>query len=198
MTREAYYASVLAVFLVLTPLIISFIQDVNVLRLWLLLPQHMNWGVVPRNILDVPSAFLYRAPTNPLLGVGRLPILDVASGGLFLLGLYSYRKHLALNRTKVMILTALLSVIVGALGQLMFAVVILLPFIYAVIASGICFILDRWYVVFPKNPVARWFGVGLISLVVFSSIYYQLTRAVVVWQHTPETRAVYNQPRLIQ
>lgn len=198
MTRSAFYISLVSGILVMLPLIITFIQDINILKQWLLLPEMISLSDVPRNILRVPSAFIYRTPVDPLYTVGRLPVFDVASGALLLIGLYAYQKHIKLERTRVMLLTALFSIIIGSLGELLNAIVLMLPFAYAMIAAGISYLLDQWYSVFPKNPFARSFGLILVTIVILSSSYYQLTRFLVVWPQTPETRMIYNQPRLIQ
>lgn len=198
MTKNAFILSIFIALLVIAPLIYTFVSDVGLLKQWLLLPQEINPELIPRNILRIPSAFIYRAPVDPLLDTGRLPIFDIASGMLFLIGLYAYQKHVKLERTKVMLLTALFSIVLGALGQTQIAIILVLPFAYAVVAAGISYLLDQWYGIFPKNPFARSFGLILITAVVLASSYYQITRFLVVWPQTPETRQVYNQPRLIQ
>ena len=196
--RSTMVVAIISAIFVLLPLILSFFSDIAVLREWLLLPEKIEIRSIVIDILRVPSAFIYRSPVDPLLNVGRLPILDVASGGFFLIGLYAYQKHIKLVRTRVMILTAVLSVILGALGEVAVASVILLPFVYSVVGAGINFVLNEWYGVFPKNPFARSFGLLLVTFVVLMSVYYQLTRFLVVWPQTPETRAVYTQSSLIQ
>ena len=183
--------------LLITPLILGFIRDTETLNQWLLIPSNLSFAEIPRAILRVPSAFIYRMPTEPLINVGRLPIFDVASGILFLIGLNAYRRKLSLDRTKVMIGSAIVGIIVGALGELTVSVILLLPFAYSIIAAGIEYLLDEWYSVFPRNPYARSFGLLVITTVVLFSIYYQMTRFFVVWPQTPETRAVYNQSRII-
>lgn len=184
--------------ILLLPLIISMIYDVSILKEWLLLPQAIDWSSVPRNLLRIPSAFIYRAPVDPLLNVGRLPILDVASGALMLIGLYTYQRNMKLERAKVILLTGLFSIILGALGATTAAILILMPFVFIVIAAGITQLLDKWYEVFPRNPFARSFGLVLLCLVVAMSMFYQATRFFIVWPLTPETRDTYNQSRLVQ
>lgn len=198
MKRSSFYVSICLGLLALTPLILSFLADPNLIKSWLLLPENIIFSEIPRRILEVPSAFIYRTPEYPLLNVGRLPIFDVASGGLFLIGLYAYQKYIKLERTKIMILTAILGLILGALGQTLIAILILLPFTYSIIGAGISYVLDEWYRVFPKNPFARSFGLILVTLVILMSVYYQLTRFLVVWVNAPETRDVYNYSRIIE
>jgi len=196
--RSTMVTAIFAAAFVLFPLALSFVGDIAIFKAWLLLPESIELKSIIVNILRVPSAFIYRSPVDPLLSVGRLPIFDVASGGFFLMGLYAYQRHIKLERTRIMLLTAVLSIILGALGEVTVATVILLPFVYSVVGAGISFVLDEWYGVFPRNPFARSFGLLLVTLVVLMSTYYQLTRFMVVWPQTPETRAVYNQSSLIQ
>jgi hypothetical protein len=196
--RKTIYLAILVSILVLVPLVISFYNDVSILKQWLLLPQTIDWSSIPKNILRVPSAFIFRSPDNPLLNIGRLPVLDVAAGGFLLIGLYAYQKNSKLERTRIMILTAFFGVIFGALGELTVAITLLLPFVFAVIAAGISFVLDEWYSVFPRNPFARSFGLLVVTAVVLMSSYYQITRFLVVWPQTPQTRTIYSQPNLIQ
>lgn len=195
--RLAIFVGLALSVLLITPLILSFIRDSETLNQWLLIPANLELSEVPRAILRVPSAFIYRMPAEPLINVGRLPIFDIASGILFLIGLNAYRRKLKLDRTKVMIGSAIVAVVVGALGELTISIILLLPFAYSIIAAGIEYLLDEWYSVFPRNPYARSFGLLLITSVVLFSIYYQMTRFFVVWPQTPETRSVYNQSRII-
>lgn len=184
--------------IVVTPLILGFIRNTDTLKEWLMLPDTLIWDNVVRAILRVPSAFIYRMPSDPLINIGRLPIFDVTSGIIFLIGLYAYARKLRLDRTRVMIGSALVGCIIGAIGQTTTAVIMLLPFAYSIIAAGIEYLLDEWHRVFPKNPVAKSFGMVLVTTAVLFSMYYQLTRFFVVWPQTPETRSTYNQSRIIQ
>lgn len=194
--RTVLFGTLLAILLIV-PLVHGFVREAGTINEWLLLPPHLDWAQVPRSILRVPSAFIYRMPTEPLVNVGRLPVFDVASGLLFLVGLNAYRQKLRLDRTRVMLGSALVAVIIGALGQTLLAVVFLLPFAFSVIAAGIEYLLDEWYAVFPRNPLARSFGLIIITSTILFSTYYQLTRFFVVWPQAPETRATYNQSRIL-
>jgi hypothetical protein len=184
--------------LVFSPLILSFYNNPSLIKEWLLLPKNIEWSSVINNILQVPSAYIYKAPADPIFNVGSLPVLDVAAGGLFLIGMYAYQKNAKLERTKIMLLTAFLGILLGALGQVTIGIFLIMPYVYSVIAAGISYVLDEWYGVFPRNPFARSFGLLLVTIVVLISVYYQATRFFVVWPQTPETRQTYNQSGLIQ
>ncbi|MCA9324233.1 hypothetical protein KC992_03995, partial [Candidatus Saccharibacteria bacterium] len=159
--RPAILIGVFIALVLLTPLVLGFIRDTNNLKEWLLLPPTLDWSQVPRSILRVPSAFIYRMPVEPLINIGRLPVFDIVSGVLFLIGLNAYLRKLKLDRTRVMIGAALVGIGIGALGQTTVAVIMILPFVYSVVAAGIEYLLDEWYTVFPRNPVARSFGMLL-------------------------------------
>lgn len=182
-----------------SPLVFAISEDMLILRAWLLLPETIIFSDIPSNILAVPSTYFYRYQVaDPLIGVGRLPILDIASGSLLLLGAYSYYRNRVLERTKIIVLGALIAILLGALSQVRLGVTIFLPFAFMLMAGGISYLLDIWYNVFPRNPIARIFAFILIALVVSASSIYQLKKFFVVWPNAPETSEVYYQSRLIQ
>jgi len=184
--------------LIITPLLLGFVRDPSTIRDWLMLSESIELSSVYRSILEVPSAFVYKLPRDALLNIGTLPVFDLASGFLFLIGLNAYRKKISLDRTRLMIVMALIAVLVGAFGQTITAIVLLLPFAFSMIAAGIEFLLDEWNSVFPKNPFAQSFGVVVIAVVVLFGAYYQLTRFLVVWPQAPETHEVYDRGRIIE
>lgn len=196
--RSAVITGTIAALVVMLPLIVSFISDPDLIRQWLLIPQSIELSSAWRSSLAVPSAFLFRMPAEPLINVARLPVLDIASGFLLLIGLYAYARKLKLDRTRVMIGVAIVGMVLGLLGNVIAGVVLLLPFAFSVIGAGIEYLLDVWSQVFPHNPIAIGFASILISLAALGSSYYQLTRFLVVWPQTPETREVYDQPRLLE
>jgi hypothetical protein len=196
--RPAVVIGTLLALLLMTPLILSFISDIDYLKEWLLLPKDLDWGNLPRSILRVPSAFIYRMPVEPLVNIARLPVFDITSGVMFLIGLNAYLRKMKLDRTRVMVGAALVAIVIGAFGQTLLAVILLLPFAYSVVAAGIEYLLDEWFSVFPRNPIARSFGVVMITTAVLFSTYYQLTRFFVVWPQAPETREVYDHSRIVE
>lgn len=192
---------ILAAFIALTvmsPLLYAFVRTPSLASDWLLLPDSFTLKDIVRSALEVPSAFIYTMAREPLLTVGKLPVFDLASGFLFLIGLYAYHKKLQLDRTRLIIAMGLVGVIIGAFGDGLMGMAVLLPFAYSVVAAGIEFLIDEWNGVFPKNPFAKSFGLIAVTTVVLFSCYYQLTRFLVVWPQTPETRATYSLPRILE
>lgn len=191
------FAIVIAL-LTMSPLMYAFVRSPDLATAWLLLPESFTPADIIRSVLEVPSAFIYDMPKEPLLTVGKLPVFDLASGFLFLIGLYAYQRKLQLDRTRLIIAMGLIGIIVGAFGDVIAAMAVLLPFAYSVVAAGIEFLIDEWNSVFPKNPFAKSFGLIAVTTVVLFSCYYQLTRFLVVWPQTPETRSAYSLPRTLE
>jgi len=59
----------------------------------------------------------------------------------------------------------------------------LVPFLYLFIAAGIALLLQMWFSVFPKNPIAKYVGLLWIGLIVVLIAYYQGTRYFVGYSH---------------
>jgi len=177
--------------LLLAPLIISFVRQPSLLSDWLLLPDQLTIGDFLQNIRGLGTTFFYQSLPNPEFWLGRLPLLDALTGTMVLLGVYSYRFHLRMERTPLLALVILLGIIViGAAGpQLVF---LLLPFVYVLVASGLAYLLERWFNVFPRNPVARALGTTLVSVAVIFAGYYHLNRYFVAWPNAPETKAIHS------
>ncbi len=196
--HTAFLTGVLAALVVMLPLIISFVQQPSLIREWLLVPEMIDFSTAWKSSLAVPSAFVFRMPVEPLINIARLPVLDIASGLLLLIGLYAYSQKIKLDRTRVMIGIAIVALLLGLMGNVISGVILLLPFVFSVIGAGIEYLLDLWSDVFPRNPLAIGFASILISTAALGSGYYQLTRFLVVWPQTTETRELYDQPRLLE
>ncbi|MDQ3094001.1 MAG: glycosyltransferase family 39 protein [bacterium] len=181
----------LFVLILAAPLFYAFYKNPSLIRDWLLIPDTINIRTVAHNFIALPKALIYAAPHNPEFWLSRLPLLDLFSGTLLLLGVYAYRYHLRLKRTPLIWLCVMVAtLIVGFYG--LGAAIILLPFIYIIIANGLSFLLGEWLKVFPKNPVARYLGTGLIIIAVAVSCFYQVSRYFVAWPKAPATRETYS------
>ncbi len=196
-TGSVVFSGIIAL-IIMSPLIVAFVRNTSLISNWLLLPESFTIKDIARSVLEVPSAFVYRMPQDPLINVGTLPVFDLAGGFLFLMGLYAYHKKLQLDRTRLIIAMGLVSVIVGAFGESTTGVVVALPFAYCIAAAGVEFLLDEWNRIFPKNPFAKSFGLMAVTTVVLFGCYYQLTRFLVVWPQTPDTRTTYSLPRILE
>jgi hypothetical protein len=145
---------------------------------------------VLENLARVPFQFVFRGPLDPQHWLGRLPILDAFSLGMIFLGIYVYIKHAKLIRTQLMVVILLIGTGLVALGGAV-SLSIIVPFVYILAAAGIGLLIDRWYTVFPRNPIARGVGAGLMSLAVLASCWYGYRHYFVAWPNAPETKPVF-------
>lgn len=146
---------------------------------------------VVRNLLEIPVQLFIHGPTQPEIWLGRVPILDYFTAGMFFLGAYLYVRHARLGRfwllASAIILSALL---VGLKGGV--TITILMPFVYLIAASGVGFMLDRWNSVFPRNVIARWVGYSMLIVAVGAVCAYSFRHYFVAWPEARPTRATYS------
>jgi 4-amino-4-deoxy-L-arabinose transferase-like glycosyltransferase len=142
--------------------------------------------------LEVPLALFARAPSNPVIWLGNLPVLDIFAAAMFILGAYVFAKYGRLSRAKMFIPVLGLGWILVALGGSV-SLSVLLPFIYLVIAGGVGLFIDSWIGIFPRNPIAKALGAGLVGLAVTIACIFQLRSYFIAWPNNTETRAVFTQ-----
>lgn len=136
------------------------------------------------------SLFIYM-PAQSETHLGNLPLLDILTSVLVILGTYYYIKVRSLDRSKFLLAFLLLGIILSSLGGPVSAP-ILLPIVYIIAASGLALLLSQWLTVFPKNPLARGVGITLIAVAVSVSAFYNLRMYFVAWPLTPETKQSYS------
>lgn len=175
----------------LAPLGWALYRDHSLIRPFLGLPQ--DWPApleMARNVLEIPFHFLVKNEANPAIWLGTAPVLDVFSLVMFVLGGYLYLRHVKLARTPLFIAIMLLAVVLMAIGSpITFSVI--MPFVYLVIAAGIAHLFNQWFMVFPRNPIARGIGLTFICLLTALVCAYHLTHYFVGWPHAAATREVY-------
>lgn len=191
-------SSILAIAVVL-PLARAFYFNTGLMLDWLALPNTLDIRELATNIINVPLAITVQSPLNPVFNLGRLPIVDVLTLALMILGAYAYSIRIKLMRTRTLATAAIVSWLLIAFGKIDYAV--LLPLIYLLAAGGILFLIQQWYSVFPKNPIARNVGLLLLVSVIGISVFYNLNRYFVAWQHNPATKESFTHavpPNLVQ
>jgi len=179
--------------LLIAPLLYAIVRNPHLLQNLLGLPtQWSAWQQIVRNALNIPLALFMRAPLNPAHWVGQLPLLDLFSIVMFVLGLYNFFFLRKLDRAKILIgLLVLVSALITLGGGI--TLIMLLPAIYIIVACGIDFLLQQWFKIFPRNPLARGMGLTLIVLSVLIAGSYQTARYYKAWLGAPTTKAIYSQ-----
>lgn len=191
--RQWIVLGVFCSLIMMLPLIYASVQNIAVLRTWFLLPEHFSIASFFVELKNVPSAFLYKSTPDPFYNLGRLPLLDAFSGTMLLLGFYSYRTKVRLQRTIIYIFSALIGVFLACINANQLYLVICLPFIYLFMAEGLHFLLGEWRSVFPRNPIARFVGTVFMSIAVLGTCSYHMNRYFLAWINTPETKRAYSQ-----
>lgn len=176
----------------IAPLVWAMYRSTDTLRLMAGLPAD-HWP----NILDflrqlalIPYHLFVRGPLEPAHWLARLPVLDVFSVVMLLLGAYLYIRHYKLTRSKMVATILVAGALLIALGGAV-SISILIPFIYVLVAAGIGLLLDRWQKVFPRNVIAQGVSVGLISIAVIATSWYGLRHYFVAWPNAPATKQVF-------
>ena len=123
--------------------------------------------------------------------VGNAPIVDTFVTVCFLLGCYYYVLLRKLERVKVLTAVLLGLLIVAGLGGpfMSFAIV---PFVYIIAAAGMSLLLQQWFTVFPKNPIARYFAISVVVICVGATSLYNVHRYFVVWPRTPAVQREFS------
>lgn len=178
----------------ITPLVLAIYKEPTLIRSWLLLPQTINISSTLETVKNIPAVFFYKSNMTGAYNLGKLPLFDAFTGTMFLIGVYSYRKKIRLERTIVYILAGLVSMILAAVNQNQLYLLFFLPFMYLLVGEGIYFILNQWRSVFPRNPIARFVGTLLVSIAVFGACSYHLNRYFLAWVNAPETKLIYSLP----
>lgn len=175
----------------LIPLGWGLYKNTELIKPWLGLPA--DWPSlmeIGRNVLEVPFYFLVRGETNPELWLGTAPIFDVFSLAMLLLGGILYARHIRLSRTILIAAIGIVTTILMAIGGTI-SYTVLLPFAYLVIAAGAAYLLEQWFKVFPRNPIARSIGIVTLCVVVGLACLFQMTHYFVGWPDAQATHETY-------
>ena len=180
--------------LILLPLFVSLLGAPGQLKELLGMPTYGLANITEYliNIIQIISSTFFYASTMPVTFLGNLPVLDVFSAACAILGIYYFIKRFRHRRSIIIFAGISFSILLLALSnnfQLFFA--LLLPFLYIFVIAGIIELLKQWFQFFPRNPLARNFGVALVVIAIGLVSFYQLQRYYVAWANAPETKAVY-------
>lgn len=173
------------------PLLWASVSEPSVMRTLSGLPSSVpTLPHVFKELLHLGSSVVYRGYWPADYWLHAAPLLTLAELGLLLAGLAVMvtRPMLRLHYFTVCMLVVL-GILVALGGSVTIAA--LIPLMYLAIAAGTHYLLDQWLTIFPRNPVAKFVGVSLVSFVVAFSAFYHLRAYFVAWPQAPETRAVY-------
>jgi hypothetical protein len=179
--------------ILLIPLIWAFSRTPSLAQTWLGLPQSFGTPEsIVRGIAHSVSFFVYKGPATPELWLPRTAILTFFGMVMVLLGTLFYAKHIRAPRTRLLLAFFIVGALLFAIGGPV-TISILVPLVYLVVAAGFGYLLHEWLQVFPRNPLARSVGFGLLGLAVILSCAYNLKAYYVAWPHSTATKAAFHE-----
>lgn len=181
----------------LVPLAMALVKSPDLIMTYLGLPSDTLQSLrsVPQNLIDIPAQLAWRGPDDPVLNLGRLPLLDFFTVVMAVLGGYSYATHAGLQRSRMLLGSFILGCLLVGLGGAV-SIALLLPFVYLLVAGGLNFMIEQWFKVFPYNPFARTMAIILLLASVSVVTFYHVNNYFIAWPQAPATKEVFNiQPR---
>lgn len=191
---------VLAGLVLLAPLVVGLVigsgktLGLTLLGLPTVLPTISQVG---HHAIDAVLFIAVRGTAPNDLWLNHLPILDAFAVIALITGAYFYAKHWRANRTKLLFGSIFIGIILISLGGPI-TVGVLVPVLFLVIAAGLAYLLHLWLSVFPRNPLARGFGIGLVSIVVAVSALYGIRQYFVAWAYHEPAKASFAQHEIIR
>lgn len=184
---------ILVVTLVIAPLSWAIIQNPTFALTLFGIPSTVpNFVDFAQNLLSIPLSLFIVSPENPVVWLGNLPLLDIAMSALLVIGVYYYFKYRQLDRAKLLFLFIIwASILIALEGGVVNS--ILLPAVFVGIAGGIALLITQWFTVFPRNPLAQTVGIVAVTLIIGTSVVYNVRSYFVAWPHWQPTKAVYTQ-----
>ena len=173
------------------PLIFSTVNHPSHLLTILGLPDSRpNLLTIFETFLRLPYFVLVSMPINPILWLGATPLLDFFTSSLILIGLYRYIREWPNNYIKIILTTLLVSFILYSLCGPVSLTLIIIP-LYLIAATGLSYLITKWFKVFPRNPIPRLLGSILIVLALFVSVIYNTRSYFIAWPNNSKTAQYY-------
>ena len=177
--------------ILMAPLVYGLAKTPSLVQAWLGLPHSFTSATeVAKRLVESVSFFVIRGPQLPALWLDTLPILDIFAIFMAVLGVLFYVKHFTLPRTRLLGGLFVIGALFFALGgPVMLS--ILVPLVYLVVIAGVGYLLHDWLRVFPRNPLARSIGFGLVGIAIALSCAYNVRSYFVAWPHNPTTEQTF-------
>ena len=178
--------------LLITPLAYAVVYDPRLLKQLLLIPDQLLSPVDSLTaIVWSGLGVIWRTRDNLPTTLGTLPVLDALCVVLFIVGCFWLLSEYRRRRTYWLFGTLAVSIVVIGLNRQALLLMLILPAIYIIIAAGLNFLYKEWFTVFPRNPLAKWVGIGVIVIAVTISCIYNVRYSLVAWPRSPETTSYY-------
>lgn len=174
----------------LIPLGWDVYQTPSIVKTLLNLPANGWPRLLPtlRHIVGVPIHVFAYGQGGSVFMLGHLPVLNAFEAAMFLFGAYLYVRHFKLYRFKVLTALLIASCIIVSLGGPT-NISLLAPILFLIVSAGIDYLLEQWFRVFPRNPLARAIGMSCMTALVLLVFAYNLRVYFVSWSNANSTKA---------
>ncbi len=147
--------------------------------------------MIINNFVHIPEFIFLRGPSDSTRWLGRLPVLDVFSTAMLILGIYSLRFKMKHHKNQILIGSSIFFAVLIITGGAL-TITVLMPAIYILNAGGIAFLLQQWFTVFPRNPFAHILATSLISVSVLFVVFYHVSHYFIAWPQTPAIKSAFS------
>ncbi|HSX44691.1 MAG TPA: hypothetical protein VLF39_01070 [Candidatus Saccharimonadales bacterium] len=176
----------------LIPLIYGIVREPSIILAVFGLPNHFSILTFVNNFWHVPITIFIRSDLAAHLSIPHLPLLDIFSTAMAVLGIYACVNNLSLDRNRLVICALIIGWVLASLDGPV-GLALILPIIYLTITAGLAFMLDDWFRVFPRNPLAGNIGATLMTVAVLLTVFYQVNNYFIAWPNTHTTRSEFSQ-----
>lgn len=177
------------------PLVAAAIHTPRLLQLDTGLPATLHTLTeAPINVGKTLLGIGIHSTGNPEFFVGHAPLLNIVEVILAAMGLIYYLRRFRTPKALFLVGASILALILTSLGG-MAGLALLLPLLYIFVATGLDELTGQWLGVFPRNPLARSVGIGLIVVMLSFSVLYQIRSYFVAWPHNVMTEHTFSHPQ---
>jgi 4-amino-4-deoxy-L-arabinose transferase-like glycosyltransferase len=177
--------------LLIVPLGYAMIQNTQVAKEWLGVPKVLpNAGTYFSSLSHTFTSLTYQMQKETNYAVGKFAVLTAAQTVLGAIGIAAlFRK--SIKEASIVLFLLIAGILLSALGGSLIYLTLSLPGIAVLDAAGLGFFYEKWFDVFPINPLARWFALIFITLLVIGQIAFGARYTDLAWPHNMETRKEY-------
>ena len=177
--------------IIISPLAAGIVRTPKILLSITGLPDTINLAEFFNNLWHLPLNIFVRSDLSPQLAIAHLPLLDIFSTAMAALGIYSSIKFIKLDRNKLSIGALVACAILVSLGGSV-TLALIMPIVYLLITAGVAFMLEDWFRVFPRNPLAANIGSTLMTIAVLLTMFYHINNYFIAWPNTSATKSEFS------
>lgn len=170
------------------PLFIAGAKDITVWYQILGLPSEGTVNVLSslQGIRDTLGQLFWSSQPFWDFRLGNLPLLDLFTAVMFILGIYHLDHEISRSLTKFTLIGFGALLVLSNLNPTPGHEALLLPFVYILVAAGVVVLYAQWYHIFPRNPIARMVALIPSVLLIISVSLYHHQRFFVAWPSAPD------------